>query len=379
MRLPRNAQLWLPSYVRWRLRRIRERAFEGLTHVFLCMCDHYEPGNGACDVATERLRVRRWAREFPVLARSFEDTDGRPVQHTFFYPAEQYRPEHLDQLAEICAAGLGEVEIHLHHDRDTSDNLRRTLTRFRDILANDHGLLGRNECGEPVYGFIHGNWALDNSRPDGRWCGVNDELTVLRETGCYADFTLPAAPGPAQTRRINSIYYAVDDPQRPKSHDDGIEARAGMPPPSNGLLMVQGPLLLDWGRRRFGFMPGLDTDAVDASPGYRPSVRRVRRWVNARIGVVGRPDWVFVKLHTHGAVERNADVLLGESMRQFHEHIQRDFNDGKHFAVHYVTARELANLVRAAEEGAAGAPGAYRNHRITPPALLRRAMTGNTC
>ena len=83
------------------------------------------------------------------------------------------------------------------------------MLAFKELLADRHGLLARRrDTGELPYGFIHGNWALDNSRPDGRCCGVNNELAILRETGCYADFTLPSAPSPAQTAKINSIYYA---------------------------------------------------------------------------------------------------------------------------------------------------------------------------
>ena len=52
--------------------------------------------------------------------------------------------------------------------------------------------------GELRFAFIHGNWSLDNSRPDGRWCGLNNELILLRELGCYADFTLPSAPSDTQ-------------------------------------------------------------------------------------------------------------------------------------------------------------------------------------
>ena len=36
-----------------------------------------------------------------------------------------------------------------------------------DCLTDDHGLL-RQQDGRTVFGFIHGNWALDNSRPDGK-------------------------------------------------------------------------------------------------------------------------------------------------------------------------------------------------------------------
>ena len=75
-----------------------------------------------------------------------------------------------------------------------------------------------------------GTGRLITRSPDGRCCGVNDEIDILRETGCYADFTLPSSPSPTQTRKINSIYYAVDDPLEPKSHDWGTDVgRAASP------------------------------------------------------------------------------------------------------------------------------------------------------
>src|SRR5207237_827951 len=139
--------------------------------------------------------------------------------------AEEYEPEYLDALARLCAAGFGEVEVHLHHDRDTADGLRHQLLTFKGLLAERHGLLARHRAtGALRYGFIHGNWALCNSRPDGRWCGVNNELDVLRETGCYADFTMPSAPHPTQTRKHNSIYYASDRPARPTPHHRAPDA-----------------------------------------------------------------------------------------------------------------------------------------------------------
>src|SRR3546814_3205543 len=59
--------------------------------------------------------------------------------------------------------------------------------------------------------------------------GLDNELTLLRELDCYADFTMPSAPSPTQTTTINSIYYATDDPVRPKSHDTSTPARVGVP------------------------------------------------------------------------------------------------------------------------------------------------------
>lgn len=317
------------------------------THVFLCIADHFEPGWRAATPDLQRERVARWVEGFPASVADFADDRGRPPQHTFFYPAEAYQPEHVDQLCRLIRRGYGDLEVHLHHDNDTADRLREFLHRYLATLDQRHGLLSRDREGNIRYGFIHGNWALDNSDPAGRWCGVNNELTILRETGCYADFTMPAAPHPAQTRTINSIYYAVDDPQRRKSHDHGTPACVGTPPPRDGLLMIQGPLLI--GRGGPGRLkPRLENgDLSGSSP---PSPHRIRGWLRARVRIVGQPRWIFVKLHTHGAQEQNAAVLLGEPMQRMHRSIRQTATENG-FAFFYVTAREMAQLVRQAESG----------------------------
>jgi hypothetical protein len=339
---------WLPAYVlSAHRRRTPERGRP--VHLLLCVADHFEPKLGGATPRQASRRVRRWVESYPRLAAAFRDSDGRPPRHTFFYPVEEYEPAYLDGLAGLCRAGYGEVEIHLHHDNDTADNLRATLTDFRDRLADWHGLLARDRAtGAPAYGFIHGNWALDNSRPDGRYCGVNNELDVLRETGCYADFTLPSAPSPTQTRTINSIYYAVDDPRRPKSHDRGVAAGSAVRP-ADGLLMIQGPLLLDWRRRKWGLVPRIENGCVQGS--QPQTAERIDMWLRARVQVPTRPDWFFVKLHTHGANEANEAVLLGEPMARFHRALAERAAADPLFRFHYVTAREMFNLARAAEAG----------------------------
>ncbi len=201
----KNLHLWLPAY----LRQPRSDPLPESAHIFFCFCDHFEPLWEKVGRDIGLRRVRYWLENYPRMADQFRDVDGRPPQHTWFFPAEEYAPEFLEPLAQLSCRGYGEVEIHLHHDNDTAENLRRTLEEFKTKLQS-HGFLSQGR-----YGFIHGNWSLDNSRPDGRWCGVNNELQVLRETGCYADFTLPSAPSATQTRKINSIYYATDDPLRP--------------------------------------------------------------------------------------------------------------------------------------------------------------------
>jgi hypothetical protein len=344
----RHLGRWLPSYVRDLPRRRAPRAYEDV-HLLLCVADHYEPKEDYAPPQRCWSRVRRWVEGYPQRLGAFRDSDGRPPRHTFFYPVEEYEPAYLDALADLCRKGFGEVEVHLHHDGDTADNLRATLRDFTELLSRRHGLLSRRRrTGALAYGFIHGNWALDNSRPDGRFCGVNNELDVLRETGCYADFTLPSAPSAAQTRTINRIYYAIDDPLHPCSHDTGIEAGTATPP-ANGLLLIQGPLLLDWRRRKFGLLPRLENACLQGS--QPPSLRRLDLWLRARVQVPSRPDWFFVKLHTHGANEINHEALLGEAMARFHDDLARRARENPLFHYHYVTARETYNLVKAAEAG----------------------------
>ena len=363
--LPRNAQLWLPGVLASRWRRLfRPRRPDGPTDIFFCIADHFEPDHGGADVGVQRARVSAWLERYPLLAQRFADSDGRPPQHTFFFPEEGYRPELLDDLATLCGHGYGDVEVHLHHDRDTAAALQDRLGRFTEQLFHTHGLLRRRRDGRIAFAFVHGNWALDNARPDGRWCGVNNEITVLREAGCYADFTLPAAPDVSQTRTVNSIYYAIDDPERPRSHETGIAARAGRAAPEDALLIIQGPLTFDVRRRAGRFLPGLENGAIDSSPGHLPAVERFAAWVDVAVGVEGRPGWVFVKVHTHGGPEGNAAVLLGPVMEQFHTDILRLFNDGHQHRLHYVTAYEMATLVKAAEAGLAERPADLLRHSL---------------
>ncbi len=355
---------WLWPYVRGCMR--RRKAPERPIHVMFCFVDHYEPQWGRVPYAQECARVERWQREFPLLCATHRDADGRAPVHTFFYPAEEYRPEHLDPLVDLCRQGLGEIEIHLHHDNDSEAGLRQSLRQFTRTLVERHDCLPVDpETGQPRWGFIHGNWALDNSRPDGRYCGISNELIVLREEGCYADFTLPCAPDPSQTRTINSIYYASDDPGQPKSHDTGEPVRAGGSP-SGDLMIIQGPLGLMWHNRKFGVLPRIENG--DVRTAMLPTPERVDAWVRTGIHVDHQQDWVFVKVHTHGTQERDTDTLLGEPMHRMFDHLESKFNDGQRYVLHYVSARETYNIIKAAEAGKCGDPNPYRDYLIPRPA-----------
>ena len=214
---------WLAGYLKSAMTRPKD--VPGPRHLMFCLADHFEPfeRNATQEKAAEF--VARWTAEFPAIAGKYRDADGMKPRHTFFYPQEEYDEDCVGRLSNICAQRIGEVEIHLHHRNDTKEGFRSKLESFRGILRQKHGLLGDDKEGKVRYGFIHGNWALCNSRPDGDWCGVNEELGILRETGCYADFTFPSAPSPTQPRMVNAIYYASDT-GLPRACDRGVGVRA---------------------------------------------------------------------------------------------------------------------------------------------------------
>lgn len=346
----RNLHCWIGSHVFPSEPRQKWRPDDPVD-VFIAVCDHWEPRNDNASDELALSRVHRWRDDYPRLFAQFRDVSGRPPQHTFFFPEDEYRPEYLDDLRPLIDGGFGDVDVHLHHHHDTAEQLRDKLEHFRETLFHRHGLLRRDpRTGEITYGFIHGNWALCNSLPDGSNCGVDQELTVLLQTGCYADFTLPSAPSAAQTRTINSIYYAQDVPGQRKSHDTGIRARVGQPSPPDQLLMIQGPLTLDWGRRRAGLIPR--TENSDLHAGRPASLRRLRMWLDVGVHVAGRPEWKFVKLHTHGCKDGNIDTLLGPETQAFHRDLAELHRRHPNFRYHYVTAWEMAQLVHQAEAGA---------------------------
>jgi hypothetical protein len=357
----RNMHLWIGHYLRRPLPKVRDRP----VHVMFCFVDHFEPMWRGADLPTQRMRVDRWCNDYRALASRHRDADGRPPQHSFFYPEEEYAEEHLDKLSALCADGFGEIEVHLHHDNDTEANFRATISRFCKLLHDRHGALPVDPAtGTVMFGFIHGNWCLDNSRGDGRWCGINNELVLLRELGCYADYTLPSAPSDTQTRTVNSIYYATDDPDAPKSHDTGTPVRAGGTA-SGDLMIVQGPLSLNWRERRHGILPRIENADIRAS--CPPTPARVDAWIRTGVHVEGRPDWIFVKIHTHGTQDHDMDTLLGARADAMHRYLGERYNDGERHVLHYVTAREVYNIIKAAEDGMPGDPGQYRDYVLPAP------------
>jgi hypothetical protein len=358
----RGLSQWLPVYLRETVERHRLRHWRGvnLTHVVLLVCDHFEPQHGVGeDVDRPARRIRHWHEQYKQLQDEWQGKYGLKPQHTWFYPPH-HGYGHLPALANMVFDGLGEVEFHYHHEGDTEASLRAALSHALEKFRESGLLLQQGSPPAKGFCFIHGDWALDNSA-GGRYCGVDSEISLLQELGCWADLTMPSA-NECQTRKINSIYYAVDDKVKPKSHDWGINATAGRAD-NPGLLMLQGPLAVNWRAPRY---PRIENASLTTDNWGR--LDRIRTWVDCHVHVQGRQDWLFIKLHCHGALEKDFDSLFGARARTMHTQLCEHFNDGKRYRMHYVSARQAVNLVHAAEDGNAGDPDDFLDYRIPRPA-----------
>jgi hypothetical protein len=192
---------------------------------------------------------------------------------------------------------------------------------------------------------------------------VNDEIKIWASLGCYMDATFPAIQTTSQPSKINSIYYATDDPEKPKSYDEGVSVEVGKAP-SGDLMLYEGPLMVDWTDWRFGYHPTIeDGDMFRDLP---PSPDRIPLWLDANVHVIGQPNWVFVKLHCHGAHKADSLAMWGPAFDSTLTAFETKYNDGEKYVLHYVTLREAYNVIKAAEAGEKGDPENYRDYVIPP-------------
>jgi len=61
---------------------------------------------------------------------------------------------------------------------------------------------------------------------------------------------------------------------------------------------------------------------------------------------------------------RDHEAMLEGSLRNFLRELKEESRNGREYQIHYVTAREMANLVLAACDGCEGNPNDYRDYRL---------------
>ena len=346
-----DAQIWLPAYISG-LFQAKETVPDAEKHVIFVMVDHYEPGYEA----RGEERNLTWLEEFRGIADRHHDSYGNRFRYTWFYPYDHKNQPVLRDLSRMPFEDYGEIDLHWHHPESTNEDFPGQLAEATTWFRKFGCFREYTPAGRTRFAFIHGSWALDDSREwesatGPRRCGVSLEPTFLQERGCYGDFTFPAFGNSAQPAKINSIYYAEDTPA-PKSYNTGIDAEVGRPD-QKGFLLVEGPL-------------GFNTKALEFEysgvEGYAlPTPHRIQYWIDANIHVKGRPEWVFVKVFSHGQQFR--DSILGKHLDPMLTDLER-ICEQKGYRLHYMTAREAVNLIKAAERGETGDPEQYRDYEL---------------
>ena len=354
----KKVHVWLPrSLLRPRARPSSEEPVD----IMFLLVDHFE-------MAGNPDRLNAWVTRYPKLADKHRDSDGKPPQHTWFYAIDLLHEHELESMSELVRQGYGEVELHWHHSHEDQSQFVRDLRDGLSVLQRYGFMLPYDDNYPACFAFIHGNWSLDNSRGT-QFCGVDNEIGILRENGCYADFTYPALFQSAQPSRANQILYAIDD-GKSKSYERGRRARVGQKPMNEELMVFQGPLAINWRDWRFKWHPTIEDGDINVSRSQH-LLTRIRCWVEQRVHLPGQPNWWFVKAFCHGAQDRES--LLSNETDEMHRMLNKHYNDGKRFRLHYVTAREAFNIVKAAEDGHAGNAGRYRDYLIPHP--LQRSLS----
>lgn len=342
---------WLPTYRR-HMRSVRDCTLGPDSHVVLTFVDHFEPSRSAGQRGVDD--VEAWCQRYAESVRGFTDSEGRQLQHTWFYRFDYPNDACMRHIASATYQGLGEIEFHLHHGHDTRETFAQAIGDGVRWFNRWGAMIGFCEEMPRRFAYIAGNWALDNGQGDDSKSGVNDEIGVLAEHGCYADFTFPAFGERSQPRQVNSIYYAKAGPEA-KSYDSGVPLSRGSNHDGD-LLIFQGPILLDL---RNGVV---DYGAFESYAPYESG--RIRNWIKSRVHVGGQPDWIFVKIHTHGMQSRKA--VLGHQLQLMLADADALAKEtGVKF--HFATAREAYNMAMAAAAGCEGEPAQYRDWKIPPP------------
>ena len=371
----KNLETWVGGYARWlaasavpRARAALGGAADGPRHLLFAFCDHYEPlWSDADDGARRRARARlaaRATRRWPTSSAT--PTAARRATPSSS-PASSTAPTYLDALARAGAArASARSRCTCTTTATPPRGCARQLGELPGRCSRSTGTSRATPTGACATRSSTATGASPTRRRDGRWCGVDEELPLLFDTGCYADFTFPSAPDECQPTIVNRIYWPDGRP-RAAARLRGRDARRGSASARDDrILMIEGPLAL-------GAAPAAGCSrCASRTPRSRPTIRRRRRgsarWVRAghprrRGGRSGSSSRCTPTARRRSRPRRCSATGDGSCTASS----TTRYNDGKRWRLHYVTAREMYNIAIAAMDGRTGNPDSYRDYVLPPP------------
>ncbi|BFM10379.1 hypothetical protein R50072_05320 [Simiduia litorea] len=319
-------------------------------HIIFYLVDHFEPGSDAAAVKNTSL----WLARYTKAVENIYDDYGSRFQYTWFYPYDHKNEDVLRQLATMSKNGFGEVELHWHHGHTTSESFANDLDQALEWFSS-FGLLRAQGDSDSKFSFIHGNWALDNSGLQ-KHCGVNDEISILKSRGGYADFTF-STHSVSQPAYINRIVRVKDDPLKPRSYENAIDTEVGLK--NDDFLLFLGPSGFNFRRLQF------EVGALESDTSY--TTERLRIWISNAPSVKGAEEVKFIKVHTHG-ITAEENLLNENGIAKIAEDLSL-FAKESGYKVHYMTSRQVYNVVRAIESGMDGDPDLYKDYEVKRPAV----------
>lgn len=117
-------------------------------------------------------------------------------------------------------------------------------------------------------------------------------------------------------------------------------------------MLVPGPLGLHLKSRAKGVLPRIEAGMLEPeSPVALED--RVSAWMRHAPAVKGAPNHRFVKLHAHGCNGDAPGWFLDEGgpFDRLLSIIEREWSDGRSRFLHYVTAREMYEIIKRLEAG----------------------------
>jgi hypothetical protein len=344
---------WIPHYLKGLFN--RPKITDKPIDIMFLFVDHFEL-NGHED------RLHAWAVDYPAMAKKHKDSDGQPPKHSFFYALDLMHEHELAAMKPVIDAGYGEFELHWHHDHETPTSFVNKLDSAMELFHKYDYMLPYKADQKACFSFIHGNWSLANSRGD-NFCGVDNEVQILKEQGCYGDFTYPALFSEAQPPMINNIYYCTDLDQA-SCYFKGRDAQVNHVEKNSEFMIFQGPMTINWFDWRHKWHPTVEDGDINQQTTH-DDPKRIDAWIRQNIHVKGRPEWQFVKVFCHGAQDHKS--VVSDTTDRMHDYLEHKYNDGKKYRLHYVSSREAYNIVKAAEDNKQGNPNNFRDYLIPHP------------